>query len=342
VTTTADETAFRRGICESPADDVGRLAYAGWLQERGELERAEFIRVQVELARMDEAGEGVIDPREGHTCCEDPCPVCVSVGRYKALEQRERDLFDEHWARWGHQAFDLLAPDVGTSTDGNENRIHVTLYGRKPRQDELADFYCDFRRGSVSSLTLPWAVWAGGVCPNCRGRGSNALPSNFADWSQCHLCSGTGRTPGVAESLYWRLQPCDDCDGTGKDAGLPDDDWTCRRCSGSGRVVPTVECPWCDSTGLDSVAMISDREELASKYDVEQYKRTWRQAYGYDHPACLQCSGTGRVPRPFPGTAQPLERVAFTTWPDVGEAELRRHWPGVEFVMPAGEPAPAG
>lgn len=38
-------------ILANPACDTARLVYADWLQENGEPERAEFIRVQVELAR---------------------------------------------------------------------------------------------------------------------------------------------------------------------------------------------------------------------------------------------------------------------------------------------------
>src|SRR5262249_5399637 len=48
---------FLRAICENPADDAPRLVYADWLDEKGESERAEFIRVQVWLARADEEGE---------------------------------------------------------------------------------------------------------------------------------------------------------------------------------------------------------------------------------------------------------------------------------------------
>lgn len=33
----------------------------------------------------------------------------------------------------------------------------------------------------------------------------------------------------------WCGGACDDCDGTGRDASLPDADWTCRKCSGTGR-----------------------------------------------------------------------------------------------------------
>ena len=41
-----------RTIITNPGDDTARLVYADWLEENGEPERGEFIRVQIELARI--------------------------------------------------------------------------------------------------------------------------------------------------------------------------------------------------------------------------------------------------------------------------------------------------
>jgi uncharacterized protein (TIGR02996 family) len=46
-----DDEAFLRAICDNPDDDLPRLIYADFLDEHGDGERAEFIRVQCELAR---------------------------------------------------------------------------------------------------------------------------------------------------------------------------------------------------------------------------------------------------------------------------------------------------
>lgn len=46
------QQAFIQAIVDSPADDTPRLVYADWLDEQGESARAEFIRVQCELARL--------------------------------------------------------------------------------------------------------------------------------------------------------------------------------------------------------------------------------------------------------------------------------------------------
>ena len=47
-----EREALLRAVCENPDDDTPRLVFADWLQENGEDDRAEFIRVQCEAARL--------------------------------------------------------------------------------------------------------------------------------------------------------------------------------------------------------------------------------------------------------------------------------------------------
>jgi uncharacterized protein (TIGR02996 family) len=49
----ADEDALLRAVWDAPHDDAPRLVYADWLEENGDAARAEFIRVQIELARFE-------------------------------------------------------------------------------------------------------------------------------------------------------------------------------------------------------------------------------------------------------------------------------------------------
>jgi uncharacterized protein (TIGR02996 family) len=73
----SDEDALLLGIIENPDADAPRLVYADWLEERGKQERAEFIRVQCELAKLPEG-----DPRRAR------------------LEPRERRLLKKHKKEW--------------------------------------------------------------------------------------------------------------------------------------------------------------------------------------------------------------------------------------------------
>jgi len=52
-----NEAAFLRSIGEHGNDNTGRLVFADWLDERGDAPRAEFIRVQCELASGEFSGE---------------------------------------------------------------------------------------------------------------------------------------------------------------------------------------------------------------------------------------------------------------------------------------------
>jgi uncharacterized protein (TIGR02996 family) len=55
------EAALRRTVCERPQDHVPRLVFADWLDEAGlpaDVARAEFIRVQCELAKEVSDGPG--------------------------------------------------------------------------------------------------------------------------------------------------------------------------------------------------------------------------------------------------------------------------------------------
>ena len=83
-----DRHAFIAAIKAAPDDDAPRLIYADWLDEQGESERAEFIRVQVELERKFPNWHGM--PADA-----------FSGGEYHALRQRESELlgapFETKW-----------------------------------------------------------------------------------------------------------------------------------------------------------------------------------------------------------------------------------------------------
>lgn len=73
-----------RGVLLNPADDTARLVYADWLQENGDEERAEFVRVQCELARMPDCGHK--NPWPGAVS---DCPRCTLFRRQGVLLGRK-------------------------------------------------------------------------------------------------------------------------------------------------------------------------------------------------------------------------------------------------------------
>jgi uncharacterized protein (TIGR02996 family) len=82
------EDTFLRAIVEAPDDDGVRLVYADWLEEHGQPERAEFIRLQIELAGLAEGS-----PRRA------------------ALQAREQALLRQHETAWVGPVLPLLLPD---------------------------------------------------------------------------------------------------------------------------------------------------------------------------------------------------------------------------------------
>src|SRR5262245_38133379 len=85
------DEAFLDAIAAHPDDDVHRLVYADWLEEHDEADRAEFIRLQVALARNAD-GKGDMPPAE--------------IAR---LQARERCLLSRHETRWLQPLRDLGA-----------------------------------------------------------------------------------------------------------------------------------------------------------------------------------------------------------------------------------------
>jgi uncharacterized protein (TIGR02996 family) len=71
------EEAFIQAIREAPSDDAPRLIYADWLEEHGQADRAEFIRVQCQFARLTE------DKPERSALC-----------------LRAEELLRRHWDEW--------------------------------------------------------------------------------------------------------------------------------------------------------------------------------------------------------------------------------------------------
>ncbi len=93
---TSDRDSFITGICESPEDDNLRLVYADWLEENGEADRAEFIRVQIAISLLREpeykTARDLVPSIRNYP--HGSCGAC-DVDRYcsyHALQAREKEL----------------------------------------------------------------------------------------------------------------------------------------------------------------------------------------------------------------------------------------------------------
>jgi uncharacterized protein (TIGR02996 family) len=102
----SDELAFLAAIHADPGDDTPRLVYADWLQENGQPELAEFIRLQ---------------------CADAPEIDLYPIGRESA---RERSLERQFGVRWrGHRMDHMRRLPGGFVFKRFHRGLPVVLFG---------------------------------------------------------------------------------------------------------------------------------------------------------------------------------------------------------------------
>lgn len=209
--------ALLAAVCAAPDDDLPRLVCADWLDEHGESERAEFIRVQCRIPQVEATlakrhpDQGLCTevsarwcPVCGDCCCPEPedgmddlsCPLHSPHSRHAGdeslrsvlakIRRRERELFDRHATTWFGDRWAIL------------------VCGR-PEEDSTVnypDLGHDFvYRGFIAEWHGPLSGWCGGECHQCAGVG-RAFPITGPS-IPCRRCGGslvTGIGPAVVRS----------------------------------------------------------------------------------------------------------------------------------------------
>lgn len=129
-------------VIADPEDDIPRLLYADAMEEDGQTARAEFVRVQIELAKTPERiacdgmGIPVCDDCGGDTDLDGVCRSKVPNPKLDALRRREQELYG------------LLHPGIWGPMAG--------LPVFSPAQGDLVSA---FRRGFVEIITLTGDAW---------------------------------------------------------------------------------------------------------------------------------------------------------------------------------------
>src|SRR5262245_7614105 len=119
--------AFLDAIRAEPDDDASRLIFADWLEENGEGERAEFIRLQIALARGRPVGADAEEARK-------------EVGRLLTIHRREwlRGCEGIEWTvefRRGFAESMKIAPHVEAAFAARASR----LFDLEPVQEITID-----------------------------------------------------------------------------------------------------------------------------------------------------------------------------------------------------------
>jgi uncharacterized protein (TIGR02996 family) len=130
-----DRAAFLAAIIVEPDDDLPRLVYADWLDEHGEPERAEFIRVQCRITAM----EREYDPQ---SLLPDSHPAHAE---YRALRRRDWELLlhcnEEGYTLSDREASWLPGPLLAIIREQDGRRVVHRSW--------------QWRRGFVAEVELP-------------------------------------------------------------------------------------------------------------------------------------------------------------------------------------------
>jgi uncharacterized protein (TIGR02996 family) len=176
--------AIYAAILREPDEDLHRLALADWLDEHDQPERAEFIRVQCELAKLESLqgsfGYWAVLRAKHATCC--------GCSDWCRLLRRERELF----TATGYRPL-LVEPLTAVELDQSSTIGHTHPYGREPVIGTI-------RRGFVAEVRCDLATLLGAACGECAGPDDGLFVVNAA--GRCAACDGKKRTPGVGVGIF--------------------------------------------------------------------------------------------------------------------------------------------
>lgn len=158
MTITTTHAGFISDICEHLEDDSIRLIYADWLEDHGDPERAEFIRVQVELNGPRQELDAI--QRQGCWACHNrrvllsriaggqtmpsPCKRCDDLEYYvRSREVKERSYLEAN------------AYELGEECLHGKPGWHVAGPGELIAVNGITLF---FRRGFLAEIHAPLAV----------------------------------------------------------------------------------------------------------------------------------------------------------------------------------------
>lgn len=167
-------------ILANPEADLPRLVYADWLDENGESERAEFIRLQIEKSKLI-ADKACAAYESGRCCRSTECTLCP-------IHRRENDLFLSLRQKPGW--FEPVEYEHYCS----------------PGVEAGMKLACVVRRGFVSEVHAPLSWLIGGTCPECQFWAADYSRPIEESHQHCRTCRGKKRTAGHLGELV-KCQP---------------------------------------------------------------------------------------------------------------------------------------
>lgn len=145
----AEERALLDGILDAPDCDTARLVYADWLQEHDLVDRAEFIRVQVQLASWNCTFKQTKEqPGWKHNCGTDGNGYWLC----QPLRSHERELFGNprNFVNWTPAVMHTGSGAGIRMSEDEDTTVELTGKGFQS---------VTFRRGFASEIRLTCAAF---------------------------------------------------------------------------------------------------------------------------------------------------------------------------------------
>lgn len=276
-TTDSDGAALLKAIAEQPDEDTVRLAYADWLEENGQGERAEFIRVQIEIARLG--------PKHRELFVADGAGQRLE-GLGVALTPRG----DGHYS-----ASDL---ERGLSTETFAPNERVDIYAHLARKDRVGWMrglkyvkHVEARHEIIFRKDEQSGPWKGAMLAK---RVDELLSAHGREWANSVIPEAMPSSWSPHNPTPYLVLPGPSFVNIAFDRGFVHSvtcttaDWLKHA---DALVWQCLRCPSCDGAGW----------------------RRWQTYSGYDEEPCDRCEETGLIREAFPPTAQPITKVTLTT-----------------------------
>ena len=159
----SDRDALLAAIRATPEEDTPRLVFADWLDENGDPDRAEFIRLQCECARFaDEDCDSYAmyaflrDHYSVGLIATDWTRIDAGVHRLVALAMRANDLLRQHSARWLPKVPKKYEVEIDEFDRGFPYRVQFSGLRNLPKSADLI-------HTSVPAVTLKSDEFTGRV-----------------------------------------------------------------------------------------------------------------------------------------------------------------------------------
>jgi uncharacterized protein (TIGR02996 family) len=285
-----DYLALLAAVRANPADDLPRLVLADWLRENGQPERADFIEVQCEIARLRPArplAEVLVDPRNGDRITQVEVSGCLAGNPRGVVVGAVVDWTARHVAPMTGAEWRGVGEVAVTSQDSHGLTVHIRPLGG-------VDGHWEAREREIALRRRERELWGDGKAARgwCGVTLQNVglhLDPPPADRQYPILTVRRGFIHTVRCRLAdWIGDECGRCGGEGNlyyDEPPADEDEPCPDCSGTGSTRP-IGPRVCAEHPVERVVLTDQSPDIVYIHDRSE-RRIWRRWPDHDRGPIL-------------------------------------------------------